>query len=129
MKSYIGITVNTGTKKRLRREADRNDLSLSALISNILSDHVGISRTIRITRDGRSRSGRRPSRRVVLTPEFRALIESAGKSLEQISRETKLRRSTISIAVRGHQVPLTPATERKLARLARSLSFDGKRHE
>lgn len=127
MRVYIGVTVNSQVKKSLMREAQRNDLSLSAHVSNILACHVGVSRRVRS--DGRVRSGRRPSRRVVLTPEFRALIESTGKTLEQIGRDTGLRRSTVSAAVRGAAVPFTASTDRKLTHLAHSLRYDGKRHE
>jgi hypothetical protein len=121
-KSYIGLTLNSKVKKRLRQEANRHKLSLSSYVSNILSDHVGLPRDGSTRRDGRLRSGRRPLRRIVLSDEFREMIIESGKTI------TELRSSLVSKAVKGHPIPISQHIEDGITKIAGRLGFTGKTH-
>jgi hypothetical protein len=127
--SYIGTVINHRTKTRLQRGAKKLKLSLSAHVSNILADHVGVPRETRPPRDGRTNSGRRPSPRVVLTPQFRANIMSTGKSLQELSTDSNIRQSILIPALKGNPIPHTPATEQDLIRLAKDVGYEGKTYK
>lgn len=122
---FIGANVRTIIKRRLRAEARREGVSITAQLENILADRYGLSRTINENIRGRFRSGRRPATRMKLFPHFRALIISTGKSLAELREVCDLSPSILRKALGGQVISMTPETSRKLSRLAKSVGYKG----
>ena len=115
---FLGAYVNKSVKARLRREAERAEVSLSTLVDRILADHFKVRIVSRTSKPG---SGRTKAQRAVLTPEFlvslyASLLTPSDLSAKGVSRA----------ALKGRSFPYTQRSKLKLKQLAKDLEFKGR---